>query len=151
MYDVTNEVQTSFQHPSPEAMRCRNQDLSGFFTSISSAQVQRAWMITRQFYRQHTIYTVDLKEQQQASRVFRGRRRQRATKQVCIHSEDIPTTIFGSLQLQVFAVAGRGFVQIHGSPVVVSAQAEIWRRTFSQSPSNINRGLLCLRYVDNRL
>ena len=107
---------------SSEAVHCRNQDLSVFFTSISTAQFQRAWMLTREFYRQrhgvelNTIYTVDLKEQQ-PSRVFRGRRRQRATKQFRIHSEDIPTIIFHSLQLQFFTVAGRGFVRIHGSPM----------------------------------
>ena len=84
------------------------------------------------------------------------------TRQVRIHSADIPTIIFHFLQLQFFTVADRGFVQTHGSPMgsplspalcnmVISAHEEVWRRTFAQSFSSMNRNLLCLRYVDNRL
>ena len=35
--------------------------------------------------------------------------------------------------------------------MVIFAHEEIWRHTFSRSFSNMNRSLLCLRYVDNRL
>ena len=61
-------------------------------------------------------------------------------------------------------VAGRGFRQAHGSPMgsplspvlrgmVIAAQEEIWRRTFSITCSSMSRNLLrlSLRYVDNRL
>ena len=34
---------------------------------------------------------------------------------------------------------------------MVAAQEEIWRRTFNISCSNMNRSILGLRYVDNRL
>ena len=35
--------------------------------------------------------------------------------------------------------------------VVIAAQEEIWRHTFSITCSNMNRHLLSLRYFDNRL
>ena len=61
--------QDFLKNSSDEAMHCRNQSLSGFFTSISTTQFQHAWTVTREFYRQRhgveldTVYTVNLKEQ----------------------------------------------------------------------------------------
>ena len=143
-------MQDFLKNSSDDAVHCRNQDLSGFFTSISTAQFQHAWTVTRESYRQRhgleldTVYTVNLKEQQQVARVFRGRRRQKATREFRIHSADIPTIIFHSLQLQFFTVVDRGFVQTHESPMgsplspaltnmAISTHEEVCRRTFSQS------------------
>ena len=168
VYALIAEVQTFLKNSSDEALHCRNQALVVFSPAFPTAQFRHAWTVTRELYRQRhgveldTVYTVNLKEQQQVARVFRGRRRQKATREVRIHSADIPTIIFHSLQLQFFTVAERGFVQTPGSPMgsplspalcnmVISAHEEVWRRTFSQSFSAMNRNLLCLRYVDNRL
>ncbi|OLP80747.1 hypothetical protein AK812_SmicGene38798 [Symbiodinium microadriaticum] len=140
VYALITEVQDFLKNSSDDAVHCRNQDLSGFFTSISTAQFQHAWTVTRESYRQRhgleldTVYTVNLKEQQQVARVFRGRRRQKATREFRIHSADIPTIIFHSLQLQFFTVVDRGM------PTYLFA-------IFAA----MNRNLLCLRYVDNRL
>ena len=128
------------------------------------------WRIALEFYRQRdgvqpdTVSTIDLKEKTQQKRMFRGKRRARATREVCIWTEDVPTIILHALALQHFKVAGRGFRQAHGPtdhhriPVVtrivrhgIAAQEEIWRRTFSITCSSMSCNLLSLRYVDNRL
>ena len=72
-----------FQFGTTEKLHCRNQDLAGFFNSISQSQFLHAWRITLEFYRQRhgaqadTTFSVNLKEQAQQLRVFRGRRRAR--------------------------------------------------------------------------
>ena len=64
--------------------------------------------ITLEFYRQRhgiqpdTIFTIDLKERAQQLRIFRGKRRGRATRQVRIWTEDVPTIILHALALQHF-------------------------------------------------
>ncbi|CAE7665130.1 unnamed protein product [Symbiodinium necroappetens] len=144
------------------------QDLAGFFNSISQSQFLHAWRINLEFYRQRhgaqadTTFSVNLKEQAQQLRVFRGRRRTRASREVTIWCEDLPTIIRHALALQHFRVSTRNFRQCFGSPMgsplspalcgmVIAAQEEIWRRTFNISCSNMSRSLLGLRYVDNRL
>ena len=105
---------------------------------------------------------MNLKEQAQQLRVFRGRRRTRASREVILWCEDIPTIIRHALALQHFQVSTRNFRQCFGSPMgsplspalcgmVIAAQEEIWRRTFNISCSNMSRSLLGLRYVENRL
>ena len=109
-----------------------------------------------------TVLLINLREIMQQLRLFRGKRLARATREVRIWTEDVPTIILHALALQRFMVAGRGFRQAHGSamgsplsPVlcgmVIAAQEEIWRRTFSITCSSMSRNLLSLRYVDNRL
>ncbi|OLP90390.1 hypothetical protein AK812_SmicGene28045 [Symbiodinium microadriaticum] len=109
-----------------------------------------------------TTFSVNLKEQAQQLRVFRGRRRTRASREVILWCEDIPTIIRHALALQHFQVSTRNFRQCFGSPMgsplspalcgmVIAAQEEIWRRTFNISCSNMSRSLLGLRYVENRL
>ena len=108
------------------------------------------------FYRQRrgiqprASFTIDLKERAQQLRIFRGKRRGRATRQVRIWTGDVPAIILHALALQA-----------HGSPMgsplspalcgMVIAAQEIWRRTFSVTCSSMSRNLLSLRYVDNRL
>ena len=95
---------------------------------------------------------------------FSGQAQSRATRQVRIWIQDVPTIILHALALQHFMVAARCFRQAHGSPMgsplspalcgmVIAAQEEIWHRTFSITGSGMNRNLLSLRlrYVDNRL
>ena len=168
VYELLSQVRDFFEQGTAEPLRCRNQDLAGFFNSIAKPQFLQAWRITLEFYRQRhgiqpdTIFTIDLKERAQQLRIFRGKRRGRATRQVRIWTEDVPAIILHALALQHFKVAGRGFRQAHGSPMgsplspalcgmVIAAQEEIWRRTFSITCSSVSRNLLSLRYVDNRL
>ena len=142
--------------------------LPDFSTPFPSLSFLQAWRITLEFYRQRhgvqvdTTFSVNLKEQAQQLRVFRGKRRTRASREVTIWCEDLPTIIRHALALQHFQVSSRGFRQCFGSPMgsplspalcgmVIAAQEEIWRRTFNISCSNMNRSLLGLRYVDNRL
>ena len=49
VYDVLTRVRNFLQERTAETLHCRNQDLSDFFTSISAAQLQQAWNITRAF------------------------------------------------------------------------------------------------------
>ena len=142
--------------------------MPGFFSSIATAQFLQAWRTILEFYRQRhgiqpdTIVTVDLKERAQQLCIFRGKRRGRTTRQVRFWTDDVPTFILHALALQHFKVAGRGFRQAHESPMgsplspalfgmVIAAQEEIWGRAVSVTCSNMNRNLLSLRYVDNRL
>ena len=77
-------------------MRRRNQDLAGIFYSIAKPQFVQAWRVALEFYRQRhgiqpdTIFTIDLKERAQQLRIFRGRRRGGATRQVRIWTEYAP-------------------------------------------------------------
>ncbi|CAE7562422.1 unnamed protein product [Symbiodinium microadriaticum] len=75
---------------------------------------------------------------------------------------DVLTRVRNFLQESHFKVCTRGNRQAHGSPMgsplspalcgmVVAAQEEIWQRTFRQTCLGMNRSLLCVRYVDNRL
>ncbi|CAE7275386.1 mettl21a [Symbiodinium sp. CCMP2456] len=158
----------NFHSGTSAPLHCRNQDLAGFFNSISQSQFLQAWCITLEFYRQRhgvqsdTTFSVNLKAHAQQLRVFRGKRRNRASREVTIWCQDLPTIIRHALTLQHFQVAARGFRQCFGSPMVsplspalcgmvIAAQEEIWRRTFSITCSNMNRALLSLRYVDNRI
>ena len=168
VYELLSQVRDFFQSGTTAQLHCRNQDLAGFFNSISQSQFLQAWRITLEFYRQRhgvrpdTTFSVNLKEHAQQLRVFRGKRRTRASRQVTIWFEDLPTIIRHALALQHFQVSTRGFRQCFGSPMgsrlspalcgmVIAAQEEIWRRTFSITCSNMNQALLSLRYVDNRL
>ena len=168
VYELLRQVREFFEFGTAEPLHCRNQDLAGFFNSISQSQFLQAWRITLEFYRQRhgaqleTTFSVNLKEQAQQLRVFRGRRRTRASREVVLWCEDIPTIIRHALALQHFQVSTRNFRQCFGSPMgsplspalcgmVIAAQEEIWRRTFNISCSNMSRSLLGLRYVDNRL
>ena len=168
VYELLNQVREFFQSGTTEKLHCRSQDLAGFFNSISQSQFLQAWRITLEFYRQRhgaqadTTFSVNLKEQAQQLRVFRGKRRTRASREVTIWCEDLPTIIRHALALQHFQVSTRNFRQCFGSPMgsplspalcgmVIAAQEEIWRRTFNISCPNMNRSLLSLRYVGNRL
>ena len=106
----------------------------------NSVDSDTAWTID-------TVFTVDLKEQQQVLRIFRGRCRTRATRQVRVWAEDIPTIILHELAMQHVKVCTRKFRQARGSPVgsplspalcgmVVAAHEKIWQRTFRQKPQH---------------
>eukprot|EP00439_Symbiodinium_sp_Y106_P062315 s2134_g9.t1 len=155
VYELLGQVGAFFEQGAAEPLRCRNQDLAGFFNSIAKPQFLQAWRITLEFYRQRhgiqpdTIFTIELKERAQQLRIFRDKRRGRATRQVRIWTEEIPTMILRAIALQHCKVAGRGFRQAHGSPMgsplspalcgmVIAAQEEIWRRTFSITCSTMN-------------
>ena len=139
VYELLSHLREFFQQGTAEPLRCCKQDLADFFNPIAKSQFLTAWRITLEFYRQRhgvrpdTVFTIN-----------------------------VPTIILHALALQRFMVAGRGFRQAHGSamgsplsPVlcgmVIAAQEEIWRRTFSITCSSMSRNLLSLRYVDNRL
>ena len=132
--------------------------LGRFFNSIAKPQFLTAWRINLEFYRQRdgvqqdTVFTIDLKEKTQQLRMFRGKRRARATREVRIRTEDVPTITLHALALQHFKVAGRGFRQAHGSlmgsplspalrGMVIAAQEKIWRRTFSITRSSMSRNI----------
>ena len=166
VYQLLQQLREFLEQAAEGPLHCRNQDLAGFFTSISKTQFMKAWSLTLAFYQQRhgppTTFTVDVKERCQSMRVFRGRRRNRASRTVHIWAEDIGTIIFHALALQHFSVSGRRFKQAHGSPMgsplspalcsmMIAAQEEVWRRSFSITCSNMNRCMLVLRYVDNRL
>ena len=168
VYELLRQVREFFEFGTAEPLHCRNQDLAGFFNSISQSHFLHAWRITLEFYRQRhgaqpqTTFSVNLKELAQQLRVFRGRRRTRASREVVLWCEDIPTIIRHALALRHFQVSTRNFRQCFGSPMgsplspalcgmVIAAQEEIWRCTFNISCSNMSRSLLGLRYVDNRL
>ena len=69
VYELLNQVREFFQSGTTEKLHCRNQDLVGFFNSISQSQFLQAWRITLEFYRQRhgaqadTTFSVNLKDQ----------------------------------------------------------------------------------------
>ena len=109
VYELLRQVREFFEFGTAEPLHCRNQDLAGFFNSISQSQFLHAWRITLEFYRQRhgaqpeTTFSVNLKEQAQQLRVFRGRRRSRASREVVLWCEDIPSIIRHALALQHFS------------------------------------------------
>ena len=168
VFKLIKTIQSFFADTEQFRIHCRNQDLSGFFTSIAPCQFHKAWKLLVEFYRQrhgcdqHTTFTVDVMEQQQVLRVFRGARRRRASRQVKLWLSDIPTIIHHALLLQFFKVDSQGFRQTQGSPMgspispslcsmVIAAQEEVWARTFRQTVRGLGSRFLSLRYVDNRL
>eukprot|EP00439_Symbiodinium_sp_Y106_P078365 s684_g17.t1 len=74
VHELLSQVRTFFEQGTAEPLRCRNQDLAGFFNSIAKPQFLQAWRITLAFYRQRlgiqpdTILTIDLKERAQQLR-----------------------------------------------------------------------------------
>ena len=147
---------------------CRNQDLSGFITNASREQFFAAWKLLLLWYQRRqgaghdTTFTVDLRETQQALRIFRGVRRRRAKQQVNLRLADVPDIIHHALNMQIFGVHTRAIRQTRGSPmgsplspalcsmVIVSLES-VWRRTFELTVRNMDLHTCFERYVDNRL
>ena len=141
VYELLRQVRDFFEFGTAEPLHCRNQDLAGFFNSIS--QYYTPWRITLEFYRQRhgaqadTTFSVNLKEQAQQLRVFRGRRRTRASREVIIWCEDIPTIIRHALALQHFQVSTRNFRQCFGSPMGSPALARFMRDGHCRAGGNL--------------
>ena len=78
---------------------CRNQDLSGFFTSIDKDRFLAAWRLLLTWYRQRqphstaTHLTVDTLDTSSTTRVYNGRRRRHKPAQRTLWLDDIPEII----------------------------------------------------------
>ena len=174
VYDLLARVQQYFralQNPACafdlQDLGCRNQDLPGFFTSVSREQFFAAWKLLLSWYhhkqgaKHDTTFTVDLRETQQVLCIFRGVRRRRAKQQVSLQLADVPDIINHALNMTIFGVHTRAIRQIRGSPMgsplspalcsmVIASLESVWKRTFQLSVRNMDLHTF-LRYVDNRL
>ena len=175
VYDLIREIQVFFarideqpDNPEFQDIMCRNQDLSGFFTSVSAQQFHDGWEFllgryTHLFGCQHDAsFTIDVVQREQSLRIFRGTRRKRAKQHVCIYIQDVADIISHALRMQIFGIAHKAFRQLKGSPMgspispalcsmVISGLEDIWKRTFSSLLRNISLTSCFLRYVDNRI
>ena len=147
---------------------CRNQDLSGFFTSIDKDRFLAAWRLLFTWYRQrqphsaNTHLTVDTLDTSSTTRVHNGRRRRHKPAQRTLWLDDIPEIIQATLDMQIFSVGFRSFRQTRGAPMgspaspalclmVIAVAEQIWANTHPTSGPRSFEDTLLLRYVDNRL
>ena len=147
---------------------CRNQDLSGFFTSIDKDRFFAPWRLLLTWYRQRqphsttTHLTVDTLDTSSTTRVYNGRRRRHKPAQRTLWLDDIPEIIQATLDMQIFSVGFRSFRQTRGAPtgspaspalclMVIAVAEQIWANTHPTSGPRSFEDTLLLRYVDNRL
>ena len=146
----------------------RNQDLSGFFTSIDKDRFLAAWRLLLTWYRQRqphsstTHLTVDTLDTSAITRVYNGRRRRHKPTQRTLWLDDIPEIIQATLDMQIFSVGLRSFRQTRGAPMgspaspalclmVIAVAEQCWTNTHITSGLRSVDDTLLLRYVDNRL
>ena len=140
---------------------CRNQDLSGFFTSIDKDRFLAAWRPLLTWYRQRqphsttTHLAVDTLDT-----VYNGRRRRHKPAQRTVWLDDIPEIIQATLDMQIFSVGFRSFRQTRGAPMgspaspalclmVIAVAEQIWANTHPTSP--LKTPSCSAMHVDNRL
>ena len=147
-----------------------NQDLAGFFTSISIDQDRflRSWFMLLDFLRpkmnvyDEEVFSVYPGKSNNPGDIIKGRtfRRLNVTRKIVIG--DVPDLIKSALHMQTFALGQRCIRQCRGSPMgsplspalclmVVSISEQIWHNTFHQLLSNHHLFIKHVRYVDNRL
>ena len=147
-----------------------NQDLAGFFTSISIDQDRflRSWFMLLDFLRpkmnvyDEEVFSVYPGKSNNPGDIIKGRtfRRLNVTRKIVIG--DVPDLIKSALHTQTFALGQRCIRQCRGSPMgsplspalclmVVSISEQIWHNTFHQLLSNHHLFIKHVRYVDNRL
>ena len=129
---------------------CRNQGLSGFFTSIDKDRFLAAWRLLLTWYRQRqphsttTHLTVDTLDTSSTTRVYNGRRRRHKPAQRTLWLDDIPEIIQATLDMQIFSVGFRSFRQTRGAPMgspaspalclmVIAVAEQIWANTHPTS------------------
>ena len=129
---------------------CRNQDLSGFFTSIDKDRFLAAWRLLLTWYRQRqphsttTHLTVDTLDTSSTTRVYNGRRRRHKPAQRTLWLDDIPEIIQATLDMQIFSVGFRSFRQTRGAPMgspaspalclmIIAVAEQIWANTHPTS------------------
>ena len=147
---------------------CRNQDLSGFFTSIDKDRFLAAWLLLLTWYRQRqphsttTHLTVDTLDTASTTRVYNWRRHRHKPAQRTLWLDDIPEIIQATLDTQIFSVGFRSVRQTRGAPMkspaspalclmVIAVAEQIWANTHPTSGPRSFEDTLLLRYVDNRL
>ena len=134
---------------------------------MDAARFLAAWNILWDRYRganpQHADHcTVNLREKQQALRLFRGRCRKPAVNLHSIRCMDVPLILRAVLQLRYFRVGLHAFSQCRDSPMgnpaspalclmTVAAVEQLWCDTLPGMLFNLQHFWHRCRKVDNRL
>ena len=153
-----------------------NQDLSGFFTSISTERLLASLNLMTQWYRgknatHATVFTATHQEPDPTIRVHRGRARFAKSRRHTIHLTRLPDICSAVLLLNYCLVGNTLLQQIRGAPMgspaspalcdmVVAVSEQSWTHTYRNLTYNLKHttppmftisGFFATRYVDNRL
>ena len=175
-------LRQAFQHhrhnPSEEqfSLHIYNQDLSGFFTSISTDRFLASLRLMTYWYRNKnphhaTTFTCTHHEPDPTMRVHRGRSRFRTPRRHTIHLNHLPNICQAVLLLNYCMVGNTLLQQTRGAPMgspaspalcdmVVAVCEQSWNHTYRNITYNVKHcqskqftlsGFFATRYVDNRL
>ena len=175
-------LRQAFQHhrhnPSEEqfSLHIYNQDLSGFFTSISTDRFLASLRLMTYWYRNKnpnhaTTFTCTHHEPDPTMRVHRGRSRFRTPRRHTIHLNHLPNICQAVLLLNYCMVGNTLLQQTRGAPMgspaspalcdmVVAVCEQSWNHTYHNITYNVKHcqskqftlsGFFATRYVDNRL
>ena len=172
---------TQQEHMMREDITCVNQDLAGFFTSISSDRFIDSYHLLLHWYQQRntrhaTTFTVAHSESLPDARVHRGSRKHTShttttrLRRRSLHIQEFPDIISAILELNYFMVDNRVVRQARGAPMgspaspalcsmVVAVHEQAWAIAYRTHLCNAKRlqpdaacpSTASSRYVDNRL
>ena len=183
--DILHQLQSlrqAFQthhHNSPEeqfSLHIYNQDLSGFFTSISTDRFLASLRLMTYWYKNKnpnhaTTFTCTHHEPDPTLRVHRGRSRFQKPRRHTIHLNHLPDICQAVLLLNYCMVGNTLLQQTRGAPMgspaspalcdmVVAVCEQSWNHTYRNITYNVKHcqskqftlsGFFATRYVDNRL
>ena len=145
---------TRQEHMTREDITCMNQDLAGFFTSISSDRFIDSYHLLLRWYQQRntrhaTTFTVAHSESLPDARVHRGSYKHSShttttttrLRRHSLHIHKFPDIISAILELNYFMVGGRVVRQARGAPMgspaspalcsmVVAVHEQAWANTY---------------------
>ena len=172
---------TQQEHMMRDDITCMNQDLAGFFTSISSDRFIDSYHLLLHWYQQRntqhaTTFTV---EPLPDARIHRGSHKHTShttttrLRRRSLHIQEFPDIISAILELNYFMVGNRVVRQARGAPMgspaspalcsmVVAVHEQTWANTYRNhlynakhlqpdAPRPTTASFFATRYVDNRL